>query len=712
MASPQESRLIAAEKRLLQTSAANLRLIVALLAFVAVIAAFETPLYGILVWITEMYRRGNVEEDWWKCLVYDANFTEHYIESDVALRLIGALATSIFQSLLCALLAVILVQRASIRIDWVSSAIVNSLFLGLNVLLPNFNPSFLPPKAIQSSLAILSAYVKPDMFDRIPKPNKCQKAYRFAKLVLDVEYAAVFCCFLSMVLAVRLAVRRRLAIRALRHARILMTSTHHHEDNTIRSHLLERADLRRSSTGVFVNSECGSSIGIGGNNGALQQREIQDTKTTTTLLAASSPRPGAAGGMPLGQPSLRRTTSPGTLLGGGPRPEDDDDDASSACQQYVSVIPLKIAVSGLLVGTLLILSYLTDVVALTRIALLSQKSVDNLPKSIPLMLEDGSLGGGQFTLQATTASLLAARLTKGFVFFVSNNAAFSLSSLVFFIFSLFLRGVAGDDLAPVRLAAIFTFALFVYSAPMYAAHVHDVVMYDLYKPSNEVCRAYLTGSGNGAQVYYYPQGDDVIQVCRYIRVHFWAAGLHTLSIAGLFLVCVAAFALNPGVRLISPAPHAYLEGGAASDDVSNLEQGHMVVNPGVVLGDHTGYEVDLRGPPTRQFSFLRDPTLNGGQFPVVHGPSHFPSSWSDVATTVNGRGGRQSPRVRRNRLQGGHISRVPEHDAASLPDQRSDSLDSGFSFTESCPAGIHDEKDARAEAEEGEASPKKHHHGR
>ena len=660
MAQPQEDRLLAAEKRLFQTSAGNLRLIIALLALVAIIAAFETPLYGILLWVTEMYRRGDIEKDWWKCLVYDANFIEHYIDSQDALKLVGALATSIFQAVLCALLAVVLVQRASIRIDWVSSAIVNSLFLGLNILLPNLTPSFLAPSGIQSSLVILAAYVKPDMFDRIPKPNRCHKAYNFAKLVIYVEYAAVFCTIACMALAIRLAIRRRLAIRALRHARILMTSEHNTEDNTIRSHLLERSDLRRSSTGVFVTSECGSSIGPLQEEFTTQQQQQQGGIIRNGPIATHNNRPSA-------------TTPP------QPQTSDELDETMSVYGQYVSVIPLKIAIGGLLVGLILVVSYLVDTIALTQMAILAQHSAADLPKTLIPGLAAGNGGGDRLTSMTGAMAMIKDRLQNGFVLYVSAKSGFSLSSLIFFIYSLFLRGVAGDDLAPVRLAAIFAFTLFVYSVPMYAAHVHDIVMYDLWKTGHgghEACMNYLTGDGNGAQVFYYPQPSDVDAVCQTIKIHFWASGFHVLGIAALVMVCVAAFALNPGVRLISPSP---IDGSEV-----NLEQGGVPQ-----VHDNTGYETDLRGPYTRQISFLRDPTLART---VV--PQNFPGTWSDTAT-MHQRLTRSSPRVRARGGRGANNNTLPVRVAetdrdclASLPGDvaRAESLDSeSFSVTESCP---------------------------
>mmetsp|Transcript_2891 Transcript_2891/g.8726 ORF Transcript_2891/g.8726 Transcript_2891/m.8726 type:complete len:668 (+) Transcript_2891:95-2098(+) len=630
MAAPQD-RLIAAEKRMLQTSAANLRLIMALLGFVAIIAAFETPLYGILMWITEMYRRGSIEKDWWKCLVYDGNFVEHYINSNDALQLVGALATSIFQALLCALLAIVLVQRASIRIDWVSSAIANSLFLGLNILLPNLNPSFVTPAAIQSSLVILGSYVRPDMFDRIPKPNHCQKAYNFAQLVVNVEWAAVVCTFCCMILAVRLAVRRRLAIRALRHARILMTSEHNQEDNTLQSHLLAPADLRRSTTGLFVNSECGSQTG------PLQEKDEDEIDQQQRREEEGAPGDAA--------PSE-------TFLSA----------------QYVSVIPLRIAASGILVGLVLMVTYLIDVYALTRMAIVSQGSANHLPETLTDALATGTLGdlvggggsfgggGGSLNLdgarKASALAMVKDKLEAGFVFFVSAKSGFSLSSLIFFVYSLFLRGVAGDDLAPMRLCAIFAVTLLVYSVPMYAAHVHDVVMYDLWKVgkgSREICRTYLTGSGNGAEVFYYPQGHDVYAVCTTIRLHFWAVGFHVLGIAALFVVCAAAFVLNPGVRLISPTPNVVNEYGSEV----NVEQGGPVVAPSgyaqsLLSGhDNAGFEADIHGPPlNRAISYLRDPTLNGGVIPVSLA-AHSEVAASEAGTVRYRAGGPPSRILRR-----------------------------------------------------------------
>ena len=642
-----QDRLEAAEKRMLQTSRANLRIIIALLAFVGVIACFETPLYGILLWITEMYRRGSIEKDWWKCLVYDANVLEHYIDSQDALKLVGALATSIFQALLCALLAVVLVQRASIRIDWVSSAIVNSLFLGLNILLPNLNPSFLAPNGIQSSLVILDTYVRPEMFDRIPKPNKCHKAYQFAKLVMDVEYAAVFCTAICVLLAIRLAVRRRLAIRALRHVRILLTTKHNAESDTMHSHLLERSDLQRTS--LFVNSECGSVL----NDAAATVAEVSGQEQQAVDHSEEYLEAGKMGG---------------------------------DVQQYVSVIPLRIAAAGLAVGFVLVVSYLADVFALTRMAIISQRSADHLPD----ILTNGNYGPGILSehlnsnAEHAVMSKVMDRLKNGFVLYVSAKSSFSLSSLVFFIFSLFLRGVAGDDLAPVRLAAIFTAALFIYSAPMYAAHVHDVVMYDLWYPSKESCFKYLTDGGYGAQVFYFPQGDDVLPICSTIAVHFWAVGFHVLAILGLLIICVLAFALNPGVRLISPSPHI-VDG---TDGIASEHGGppHMFSSH-----DTAGFEYDIRGPPGRHVDFLRDPTLaRYGQ---------HTDAYSDVGQQRRPTGptGRRSFRRRQATRSASNLQNVPERDNNNVAfddsftdGARSDSQESTFSYTESCPAGLQE----------------------
>ena len=115
----------------------GLRLVRGLMAYLLCVSAAVGVATGVCEWIIIEARRGSLERDWWKCLC-DDTVVAHWVLSAQRQEIPGVLAAMMVQSSLLAWVALILTQRACIRMDWISSAIVNVAFTALLVLLPPF----------------------------------------------------------------------------------------------------------------------------------------------------------------------------------------------------------------------------------------------------------------------------------------------------------------------------------------------------------------------------------------------------------------------------------------------------------------------------------------------------------------------------------------------------------------------------------------------
>lgn len=496
-----------AAEKLLLASDNTLRWATCLIVLVGLLVMCEVPLYGYLQWILGHYRRGSIEKDWWKCLVYDADPLEHYFESHAAFQLVGALAASLFQSCLLALISVVLVQRSTVRIDWASSAVVNSAFTIMSLILPPFMPSFLVPSNIPSSLVSLASYVKPDMFDNLPKPNQCRKAYRFLTVVLGVQFSALFCNFASLLLAFRLAFRRRVVV----------------------------VTAQKSSRSLRIE-------------------------------------------------------------------DDDSEEQKSVCRENEGdedrVVPFTVGRIGIVTGCAALATYVVDVSASAKVGLVGQGSANRLVPSI----------ADKYFHHASLNIFL-----KGYALYISRTPTFTVTGLAFFAVSMFLRGIATDDLAPIRVAGLVCAILAVYELPAWISCVHTFAQHNLYVADIvEPCKKYMI-EGPGLQVFLFPSESDALHTCRLLQVHLYAGTVHIASLLVLAAICVLCFKFSVGTTatdIVAPQNSFGREQHQLPSTLGN-EPRHFCRT--LTRRDSTGFEFDVRHYPNRP-----------RRHTVVTFPSHLP----------------------------------------------------------------------------------------
>lgn len=182
-----------------------------LMALMVCVTCAIAPTVAVCDWIIVEARRGNLEKDWWKCLVYQ-DALSRWIVSSTRYELPAVLSALLYQSCILAWASVVVYQRSCIRMDWISSCIVNNAFTLLLMLLPPLSVQWATPSAITSSLVTLWAYVERDSSvggRGVPEPNQCGKAQWFARLCLFL----VGCCALVNGLCLTLAIRAEMIRR-------------------------------------------------------------------------------------------------------------------------------------------------------------------------------------------------------------------------------------------------------------------------------------------------------------------------------------------------------------------------------------------------------------------------------------------------------------------------------------------------------------------
>ena len=192
---------------------AGLRRVKYLMAYMALVSVVILPVVGILEWILADSQRGNLEDDWWKCLIHD-NVELHYVESEQSEKMATVLAALLYQSCLLVWAALIVFQRSCIRMDWISSGIVNNLYTLLLIALPPFAGGWPAPTAVQASLITMLFYVKPNVFAQVPEPNQCHTAYHFCQLCVALVCLTVVSNVISLFYLCRAEHLRRRAVAA------------------------------------------------------------------------------------------------------------------------------------------------------------------------------------------------------------------------------------------------------------------------------------------------------------------------------------------------------------------------------------------------------------------------------------------------------------------------------------------------------------------
>lgn len=185
-----------------------------LMAYMACVSMMILPCVTIIEFILIYSQKGNLEKDWWKCLIH-GNVLAHWIESTQSTQLPTVLGALLVQSCLLAWASIIAYQRACIRMDWIASAVVNCSFSLLLILLPQGNASTPAPQSITVSLVTFAGFAwKPHRFSQVPEPNRCPRAQQFLVLctwlTVAVTVANVVCLFSS----IRAEMIRRRAIAA------------------------------------------------------------------------------------------------------------------------------------------------------------------------------------------------------------------------------------------------------------------------------------------------------------------------------------------------------------------------------------------------------------------------------------------------------------------------------------------------------------------
>ena len=168
-----------------------------LMIYMLCVSVMVLPTVGVLEWIVADGRRGSLEKDWWKCLVHD-NVELNFAQSNQQEELPAVTAALLYQSCILAWASVIIYQRACIRSDWMSSAVIQCFYAFLLILLPPFAPGWPAPTSCQASLTTMVFFVSEKLFSEVPKPNECRVARQFCQWCLFLVFLAFFCtlaCF-------------------------------------------------------------------------------------------------------------------------------------------------------------------------------------------------------------------------------------------------------------------------------------------------------------------------------------------------------------------------------------------------------------------------------------------------------------------------------------------------------------------------------------
>ena len=185
-----------------------------MMAYMVCVTAAIAPTVAVNDWVVIQARRGNLQKDWWKCLV-EQNVVLHWIDSSQRYKLPGVLSALLYQSCLLAWASIIIYQRSCIRMDWISSCIVNNAYTLLLILLPPLSTQWDEPSAISASLITLVDYLwAPDVFEQVRGPNKCGRAHAFCRVCLCLTACCAAVNLLCLVLVIRAESIRRRAIAA------------------------------------------------------------------------------------------------------------------------------------------------------------------------------------------------------------------------------------------------------------------------------------------------------------------------------------------------------------------------------------------------------------------------------------------------------------------------------------------------------------------
>lgn len=185
-----------------------------LMTFMMCVTAVIVPVVAVCEWTIIESRRGDLAKDWWKCLV-NQNVLLHWIESTQRYKLPGVLSALLYQACLFAWVSIIVYQRACIRMDWISSCIINAAYTLLLILLPPLSTAWCSPSAVTASLVTLFDYLwPPDAFDSVPEPNRCAKAHAFSRLCLCLATCCALANACCLLLVIRAESIRRRAVAA------------------------------------------------------------------------------------------------------------------------------------------------------------------------------------------------------------------------------------------------------------------------------------------------------------------------------------------------------------------------------------------------------------------------------------------------------------------------------------------------------------------
>ena len=215
-AEAREARRNAAEKITLlrNTCEWGLGVVRLLMGYLLCVSASVACATGACEWIIVESRRGSLEVDWWKCLC-DDGLVAHWVDSQQKQKIPGVLAATMVQSAILAWVALVLTQRACIRMDWISSAIVNVSFTALLIALPPFTAAWPAPTAIASSLVSLCAWTfRARPFGAVAEPNDCGKAHAFMVLCVGLTAATLLCNVGALAFLLKAECRRRAAVEA------------------------------------------------------------------------------------------------------------------------------------------------------------------------------------------------------------------------------------------------------------------------------------------------------------------------------------------------------------------------------------------------------------------------------------------------------------------------------------------------------------------
>ncbi|KAJ1459670.1 hypothetical protein M885DRAFT_510852 [Pelagophyceae sp. CCMP2097] len=184
-----------------------------LMAYLGCVSLAVLPVVGVLNWVLVESRRGNLERDWWKCMIHD-DLELHAIQSDQAQATPVVVAAVLVQSTLLAWVTVITYQRACIRMEWISSNILSCGFTTFMILLPPYSPAWPAPTSLPTAVLPLFFYIRRSMYDSVPKPNECATAVSFLKGCEALMVLLLLSNLAVMALVVRVDIQRRRAIAA------------------------------------------------------------------------------------------------------------------------------------------------------------------------------------------------------------------------------------------------------------------------------------------------------------------------------------------------------------------------------------------------------------------------------------------------------------------------------------------------------------------